>query len=350
MSYEVGGVYGPSSRPVLPEGQPRPQIDGTPRQPGDRLPRIADGTVVNGLVLEAKGDETYLVRVAGRALLAQANLPLIPGQHFKAVWDASGEIPVLRLSEAETALLGKLAPGDREVASALLSRGLPLDDRALSALRSAWSAMGGTQDRLGPLAELWARGLALTEGNVQILGWYLNLNEKRGASLWKRVRDEIKARAAKGENPMKVLKDMKEGDDDGALFLKGHGMLSRPSREGVDPSLLAPALLYGGDEANPLTARITTGKWKGRGKSFWSVAFELEGHRLGPLSGEVESDGQSLAVTLGAERPETREALLRRRHRLRKELESLPLALQTIVIASARRERRTPLRGLDITV
>lgn len=350
MSGEVGGVYGAASRPILPEGQPRPQIDGTPRQGGEKLPGIADGTVVNGLVLEAKDGGAYLVRVAGQALLAQANLPLLPGQHFKAVWDASGEIPVLRLSEAETALLGRLSPGDREVASALLSRGLPMDDQALAALRSAWTAMGGHQVQLGPLTELWARGLALTEGNVQILSWYLNLREKQGASLWKRIREEVKTRAAREENPVKVLKEMTEGDDDRATFLKGHGMLSRPSRDGVDPSLLAPALLYGGDDHNPLTARITTGKWKGGGKALWSVAFELEGDRLGPLSGEVESDGRSLAVTLGAERPEAREILLHRRHRLRKELESLPLAVQTIVVASGRRERRPPLRGLDITV
>ena len=105
--YGFGGISGPSIRPGLPEGQAQPRVEGSPRQPGSQLPRIVDGTVVNGLVLEAREEGAYLVRVAGQALLARANLPLVPGQHFRGVWDASGDIPVLRLSDAEAALLDR---------------------------------------------------------------------------------------------------------------------------------------------------------------------------------------------------------------------------------------------------
>jgi len=346
----IGGISGPSVRPGLPEGQPQPRVDGSPRQPGNQLPRIADGTVVNGLVLEAREEGSYLVRVAGQALLARANLPLLPGQHFRAVWDASGDIPVLRLSDAEAALLGKLPAGDREVASALLSRGLPLDSRALASLRSAWSGMGGQPSQLAPLAELWARGIPLTAGNVQVLAWYFTLGEKEAASLWKKVRDEIRSRAARGENPLAILKEMTGGDDERAAFLRGHALLSRPSREGIDPSLLAPALLPAGDGEGTLTARITTGAWKRQGKSFWSISFEMEGDHIGPVGGDVESDGKNLGVTLKAERSEAFEVLRLRRHLLRRQLADLPLALQHLAVARGRRVPRIPGRGLDITV
>ncbi|MGI6783781.1 MAG: hypothetical protein ACOX5A_06085 [Aminivibrio sp.] len=344
----IGGIQGPSVRPGLPEGQPR--VDESLRQPGTRLPGFADGTVVNGRVLEAREEGTYLVRVAGQNLLARANMILIPGQHFRAVWDSSGNIPVLRLSDAETALLGKLAPGDRELASALISRGLPMNDQALASLRTAWTAMGGLPEQLGPMAELWARGLPLTSGNVQILAWYLNLGDGEVSAIWKKIREDVRRRAGRGENPASVLKELMDGGDDKAAFLKGHGLLSKPSRDGVDPSLLAPALLPAGDGDGALMARITTGAWKRQGKSFWSVSFEVEGDRLGPMSGDVETDGRNLGVVLKAEREDAFEILNSRRRALRRELGDLAAALQGLVIVRGRRVPRIPGRGIDITV
>ena len=140
------------------------------------------------------------------------------------------------------------------------------------------------------------------------------------------------------------------GDDDLAAFLRGHALLSRPSREGIDPSLLAPALLPAGEGEGALTARITTGAWKRQGKSFWSISFEMEGDRIGPVGGDVESDGKNLGVTLKAERNETFEVFRMRRHLLRQQLGDLPLALQHIAVARGRRVPRIPGRGLDITV
>ncbi|GAB1486587.1 hypothetical protein MASR2M79_16370 [Aminivibrio sp.] len=41
------------------------------------------------------------------------------------------------------------------------------------------------------------------------------------------------------------------------MFLRGQSLLSRPSREGVDPSLLAPAFLPAGGGEEPLLARLS---------------------------------------------------------------------------------------------
>ncbi len=347
-SHGIGGIHGPAVRPGLPEGQPR--TGEVQRQPGAPLPKIADGTAVNGLVLEAREEGIYMVRVAGQALLARANLPLIPGQHFRAVWDASGDIPVLRLSGAATALTGELPQGDREIASALLSRGLPIDGKALASLKAAWTGMGGLPAQLGPLAELWARGIPLTPGGVQVLAWYFSLGDREVSSFWKKIREEVRRRSAGGESPAQILKELMNGGDDRAAFLKGHGLLSRPSRDGVDPSLLAPALIPAGDGEGALMARITAGSWKRPGRSFWSLSFEIEGDFLGPLSGSLETDGRNLGVVLKAEREEAFGILNARRRALRRELGSLRTALQGLAVVRGRRIQRIPGRGIDITV
>jgi len=76
----------------------------------------------------------------------------------------------------------------------------------------------------------------------------------------------------------------------------------------------------------------------------------MEGDRIGPVGGDVESDGKNLGVTLKAERNETFEVFRMRRHLLRQQLGDLPLALQHIAVARGRRVPRIPGRGLDITV
>ncbi|HPE66243.1 MAG TPA: hypothetical protein PK849_08700 [Synergistales bacterium] len=345
----IGGITGPQIRPGLPDAQ-QPRVDGAPQQQGKSLSTIPNGTVVNGTVLEAREAGAYLVRVAGQTLTAQANLPLLVGQHFRAVWDSSGDIPVLRLSDAEQALLGKLSSGDKEVASALIARGLSLDPKALASIRAAWNGMGQQPGQLAPLAELWARGLPMTSANVQVLSWYLSLDEQKTSSLWKRTRDELRERLARGDDPRKALRSLLGKDDDIAAFLRGHGLLSSPSREGVDPSLLAGAFLPAGDDAQPLNARIATSAFKRGEKSFWSVSFEMEGDRLGLVAGDVETDGRSLSVVLKAEQEASFEELRRRRHILRHELEEIPLSLQNVAVAHGRRMPRVPGRGLDITV
>ena len=50
------------------------------------------------------------------------SLSLIVGERFRAVWDASGDVPVLRLSQSELSFLSQIPVRDRELATALLSR------------------------------------------------------------------------------------------------------------------------------------------------------------------------------------------------------------------------------------
>ena len=106
MSPQIGGIQGsPGSQENLR------QVETSGKEPlGRALERaIADGSTVEGVVLEA-GDGEYLVRVLGRNLRALATLPLFQGQHFRAVFDSSGEVPLLRLTEQETALAEQLLP------------------------------------------------------------------------------------------------------------------------------------------------------------------------------------------------------------------------------------------------
>lgn len=346
----IGRIPGTSVRPGTPHGPGQQKIDGAPLPQRGTLPGIRDGARVNGFVASLQEDGSYLVRIAGQNLLARANLPLLAGQHFQGIWDASGEIPVLRLLEGETALLASLSPSDREMASALLSRGLPLDKGALAALKNALTAAGGKGLSPGILAELWARGLPLTAENASVLSWYLSRDKKEISVLWKQIREEIRTRARRGENPLDVLRELLEGGDEKGMFLRGQSLLSRPSREGVDPSLLAPAFLPAGGGEDPLLARLSARIHSKGERTFWSLSFGMEGEELGSVWGEAESDGRSLAVSLRAEGEETFEALRSKYGEFRRELEGLSLVLQSLVIARGERVRPPVTGGLDITV
>ena len=347
----IGRVPGTSIRPGTPNSSGQTKIDGAPLPQRGSVPAIADGARVNGFVASLQEDGSYLVRISGQNLLARANLPLLAGQHFQGIWDASGEFPVLRLLEGETALLASLSPSDREMASALLSRGLSLDKGALAALKNALVSSGVKDASPGILAELWARGLPLTAGNAEVLAWYLAREQKEISDLWKKVREEIRTRVRKGENPLDVLRELLSGKDEKGMFLRGQALLSRPSREGVDPSLLAPAFLStGGGEEDPLLARISARITTTKERTFCSLFFEMEGEGLGLVWGDAESDGRSLSVSLRAEREQTFESLRTRHSLFRQELESLPLALQALSISKGERRKRLSMRGLDITV
>ena len=346
----IGRIPGPSIRPGTPDGSGQPRIEGTPLPSRGNVAEIADGARVNGFVASLREDGSYMVRIAGQNLLARANLSLLAGQHFQGIWDASGEVPVLRLLEGETALLGSLSPADREMASALLSRGLSLDKGALAALKNALGTVEGKDISPGVLAELWARGLPLTAENAEVLSWYLAREKKEISELWRKVREEIRVRARKGENPLDVLRELLAGKDEKGMFLRGQTLLSRPSREGVDPSLLAPAFLPAGRGEDPLLAKISARvRTKGE-RTFWSLSFGMEGDGLGYVWGEAESDGRSLSVSLKTERSETFEALRSRQAEFRREMASLSLALQSLSISKSERIIPHQHRGLDITV
>jgi hypothetical protein len=322
--------------------------------------------MVEGQVLSRNPDGSYMVRINAQGgqpqtLLARATVELIVGENFRAVWDSSGadKIPVLRLTEGELSFLSKLPMADRELATALLARGMPLSAEVMHSVREAWRRMGGKPDQLGSVLELWARNLPMTPGNVQILSWYMGLNGEAAGLIWARIRKNLKERSRKGENPVEVLRGMKEGKDpeeaEIAKFLQGHSMLLRAPRSDVDPALLGAPLWPAGDDVPHIMAKVFLGRiQEDNDRGYWQVGFGVDGSRLGFIGGDVESDSRSYILNLYAEQFATCELLKRKRHAIRKELEGISLALQFIGIShiesDATRRRFLYGRGLDITV
>ncbi len=256
-----------------------------------------------------EGEDAYRIHVAGRFLTAHSTVSLSVGQRFRAVWDASGSVPLLRLQESELAILGRVAPQDRELAEALLSRGLPLSKDVLGSLRGAWLRLGGgSSDRLGSMVELWARQLPLSEENMRVLTWYAGLGDQEVRSYWRRLREQLR----KPENAMgKSILERMGNDEELRQFATATGLLATPAREGVDPALLAP-VRWPLDEDEPLPAKVSAHVEETRHGKIYRVAFEMEGEALGTVGGEVTSDGVQLAVNLRPEEP-MMAALLRRR-------------------------------------
>jgi hypothetical protein len=325
--------------------------------------RLPTGTLVEGQVLSRNADGSYTVRLdaqggsPAQTLSARATLELIVGERFRAVWESPGadKIPILRLSQDELSLLAKMPQGDRDLAGALLARGMPLSGEVLHAIREAWRRMGGKAEQMNPLLELWARGLPMTRENVQTLSWYMSLSGEAANEIWARIRKEMKELKERlNGNPADILREMMEGDGETAKFLRGHSLLLRAPREEVNPTLLGAPLWPTGDMAHIL-ARVFVGRVREEeGRRYWQMGFSMEGSRLGLIGGDVESDGRSYNLNLYAEQPATCELLKQKRYAIHKELESVPLVLQFIGIARLvpDRLRRHFLseRGLDITV
>ncbi len=331
-----------------PAGLPQSQQQGQEVQRGGtRLPNIPEGTLVKGVVLRAEGDGTYLVRVMGQQLRALANLPLVPGQRFQAIWEKSQGMPVLRLTPSDLSLLRGVPLREQPLAMALLSRGLPLSEEVLSSLRTAWLQIGGGETSPGPLAELWARGLPLTSENVQILLWYLNLQDEQITKYWKQLKENLRRSGKDKDLPFRSVKDLAGEDPELQRFLKAHGMLSAPSREGVDPGLLTPALWPLGESEASL-ARVNVKKEKRGERTFWRVHFEMEGIALGNVKGNLASDEKALAVALGAQDKGTLRLLRTHQKELEAELRDLPLSLASLVMFFAEEEPEASYRAIDM--
>lgn len=331
------------------------RLDGSQlaRVPSDA--QLRNGALVTGTVLNVTKDGGYLVNIKNGAysqnLTARATLPLIVGQDFRAIWDNSGDTPVLRLSEKDFALLSKFVEGgEREVATALLSRGMPVTGEMISYVRMMWRKAGEEGEKLGSILELWARELPMTPGNMQILSWYMSLDKKELMKIWNKVRTAFKERLKNGEDPISALKNLMDGDDDVADFLKGHSMLSKPLKHGVDITGMAAAGWLVGEEDDPLMAKIWVSADDSQLRSWWRVGFELDGQTLDTISGEVESDAQSYVVGLRAEDEGAYQTLRIRRDALRRELEDIPMSLQYISVNKGKRASRTPSRSIDIKV
>lgn len=339
----------------------QPQIQ-QPSQIAVRLAGIRTGMLVEGSVLSQNEDGTYLVRVevngTPQELRARATISLIVGEHFRAVWDASGAdgVPVLRLSQGELSFLSQIPARDRELATALLMRGLPLSSEVLNAIRDAWRKSGSQPGQLSSFIELWARNVPMTIENAALLSQYAAMNGAEATEMWEKIRRELKNRTSKGEDPVKALKDMKEGSDDIAKFLQAQSILMKSPRNEVNPALLAAPFWPVLNEASQnMTAKIYVGRSaEDDGQKYWQVGFGITGSVLGEVGGLVESDGKSCNLTLNAEKPETCKLIERRRRDLRKELQGLELPVTFIGISRRSVERERDLlatgRGLDITV
>ncbi|MBQ7219880.1 MAG: hypothetical protein IJS28_02755 [Synergistaceae bacterium] len=338
----------------------QPQIQ-SPAQIAARLAGVKSGTVVEGSVLSQNQDGTYLVRVdvngVAQELRARATLSLIPGEHFRAVWDASGPdgVPVLRLSQGELSFLSQIPARDRELATALLSKGLPLSSEVLNSIKDAWRRFGNDSLEMSSFIELWARDVPMTQENAALLSQYAAMNGQEATEMWNRIRKELRERR-KNEDPVKVLRDMKEGNDDVARFLQAQSILMKSPRNDVNPALLAaPFWPLMDNTSQNMTARVYVGRSAQEdGRRYWQVGFGITGSVLGEVGGLVESDGKSCSLTLNAERPETCRILERRRRDLRKELQGLDMPVTFIGIAvrapEAERDVLMAGRGLDITV
>lgn len=347
------------------QGQIGNQISPTPAQQilKPAIPGIRTGMVVEGQVLAKNDDGTYLVRVDVRGvpqdLRAKATVSLIVGERFHAVWDASGSdgVPVLRLSQGELSFLSQVPLRDRELATALLSRGLPLSNEVLTAIKDAWRKAGSQENQLSSMIELWARDVPMTAENASLLSEYAALNGAQATEVWDKIRKELKQRMSKGEDPVKALKNMKEGNSDISKFLQAQSILMRSPRHEVNPALLAAPFwpLPEISDSGNMTAKIYVGRSaEDDNQKYWQVGFGINGNVLGQVSGLVESDGKACNLNLNAEKLETCRILESRRRELRRELDGLTLPVQFIGISRRTVESERDIllsgRGLDITV
>ena len=256
---EIGGLHGGA---IGPSGQGtggiRPPVgDGAPlsRPDAARPGGVADGSLVEGLVTRKDG-EMYYVKIGSQTLTARSTIQLYVGQRFRAVWDASTSPPTLRLRHADMTMLARFSGRDQNVAAAFLSRGMPVSKELVAELRRLWMRNGGDPSQLGALAELWARGEAMTERNVDLLVWYMGLSGEYVARIWNKIRERLRSR--KFSSPKELLAALREDDDaEAAKFLSAHALAGRPAKGGLDPaSLLAPAWWPVDAGGKPAMARV----------------------------------------------------------------------------------------------
>ncbi|MDR3279718.1 MAG: hypothetical protein LBT23_04320 [Synergistaceae bacterium] len=321
-----GGAIDPGSggiRPPVGEGRP---VQGSAAQPGRG---IADGSIVEGLVT-GRDNDMYQVKIGVQTMNARSTAPLFVGQRFRAVWDASTSPPMLRLRQEDLAVLARFTGRSQNVAMALLSRGMPVDEETVSELRRQWIKSGGDPAKIGALAELHARGLPATEQNIALIAWYMGLSPEDAARIWKKIRERL--RNKKFSSPRELLEVLRGGDDEESrMFLGAHALAGRPARSGLDPAmLLAPSWWPVGDSGEQIRARVAFSLESQDERRVWRSAFAFEGSSLGSVEGDVVTNGRAMSVNIklatDAGASVVREAV----PELRSELEGIPLALQYI--------------------
>jgi hypothetical protein len=334
----TGGI-----RPPVGEGQAtRPAFQG-PLQ-------IPNGAEVEGLVL-GKDGEMYQVRIGLNLMNARSSIPLFVGQRFRAVWDSTTTPPLLRLQQADMAVLSRFPGRDQQIASALLSRGLPVNDEAIWTLRQQWMQNGGDPSRIGVLAELWARGAAMTEANAALLAWYMELTPGAAMHIWKKIQDRLHSK--KFGSPKELLDALKD-DKDGDVrdFLAAHALAGKPARRGLDPAmLLAPSWWpVDGNGREPVMAKVSfSSDEMGERQVCW-VSFEMDGGFLGAVLGDVMTNSKALSVNIRLEDAAKIPAIRDNLPALRDELSEIPLALQHLGVGVFARGERliSSKQGLDV--
>ena len=335
---EIGGLHGGAIGPGGhgPGGIRPPVGDGVPlsRPDAARPGGVADGSLVEGLVTGKEG-EMYYVKIGSQTLTARSTIQLYVGQRFRAMWDASTSPPTLRLRHADMTMLARFSGSDKNVAVAFLSRGMPVNEEHVAELRRLWMKSGGDPSRLGALAELWARGAAMTDRNADLLVWYMGLPGEYVARIWKRIRERL--RGGKFSSPKELLAALREGDDEEAEnFLAAHALAGRPAKGGLDPaSLLAPAWWPVDAGEEPAMARVAFAHEIHDERGVWRVSFDYEGRSLGPVHGGLLANDRAMSVSIKLEKETGAECVRRSLPDLRRELSSVPLILQYLGVGTA---------------
>lgn len=333
-----GGMIQPggggSIRPPVGQGQ---QVAGG--RPGAQ-PGIPDGSVVEGLVT-GKDGEAYTVRIGAQLMNARSTIALFVGQRFRAVWDASSTPPMLRLQQGDLAVLARFSGRDQQVAAALLSRGLPVNDNTMLMMRQHWMQVGADPAKLGTLAELWARDIPMTAANVSVMAWYMELSPNRAMQIWRRIRERLHER--KYSSPKELLGALRgDGDEEVEKFLKAHAMAGKPARKGLDATtLVAPAWWPVDDrEEEGVMARVSFAGEAYRGRQVWWLNFELEGNSLGPVYGDVMTNGKALSANIRLKDESKVPFVEAHLPELRADLDDVGLALQHLAVGVRRSDEQ----------
>jgi hypothetical protein len=308
--------------------QPDAQVSNQQGAPQKQGPPISDGSVVDGLVT-GKSGEGYMVRIGSQTIYASSTVPLFVGQRFRAVWDASTAPPTLRLRQADMAVLAKFTGRDQQIAFALLSRGLPVNHEVIWGLRQQWMQNGADPLKLGAMIELWARGAAMSESNVELLSWYMGLLPEQVSVIWRKIRDRMHGR--KFSSPRELLDAIRGDDDEVDKFLSAHALAGKPARGGIDPAALLAQAWWpaGGDETgDAMMASVSLSSEELDGRRVWWLSFDMEGDSLGRVFGDVMTNGRALSVNLRLKNASRLDLVRNKLPELREELSEVPLVLQ----------------------
>jgi hypothetical protein len=210
---------------------------------------------------------------------------------------------------------------------------------------------GRDESKLGAMTELWARGAPLTEANVSLLSWYMEMSAGDALKIWKRIRDKLRSR--KFSSPKEILAALRDGDDEARDFLRAHSFAGKPARAGIDPrTLLASAGWPAEDEDDaPMMAKLSFSSERDAhgGREMWWVSFEMEGGAIGAVLGDLMANRSAVSVNIRTESERQGDLVRERLPELRDELEALPLRLQHLGVSVHREERfSAPDHGLDM--